>query len=300
MLAVERRNVPYRRSCTPVRLRDGRAIGVAEYGACDGAPVFYFHGFPASRLEARLASDAAARAGVRLIALDRPGYGESDPLPGRTIADWADDVAQVADRLGLDRFAIVGVSGGGPYALACGSALPHRVSAVAVVGGLGMLSPGSEATDFAWLPRMSFRLARDWPAASHALNRSLAGLVRRRPDLMLTLLAARMSSADRQVLDGEVIASLAASVSEALRRGADAATRELALYANPWNFSLDAIRAPCYLWYGEDDRTVPASVGRRLAAQLPGSRAVFLRDEGHFSLPLRHAQRILGALCEHR
>src|SRR5688572_28104051 len=118
-------------------LSDGRKVGIAEFGAPAGRPVVYCHGFPASRLEARLAHEAAKEVGARLIALDRPGYGLSDFQPGRRIGDWPRDVVEAADALGVQRFAMLGVSGGAPYALACAALLPERITALGVVCGLG-------------------------------------------------------------------------------------------------------------------------------------------------------------------
>ena len=107
-------------------LRDGRALGYAEYGDPGGIPGFYFHGHPGSRLEAQLADQAAVETGIRIIALDRPGYGRSDFQPGRRILDWPSDAAEVADQLGIGAVPVLGASGGGPYALACGYVLPER------------------------------------------------------------------------------------------------------------------------------------------------------------------------------
>jgi pimeloyl-ACP methyl ester carboxylesterase len=95
-------------------LRDGRRLGYAQYGQPDGEPIVYFHGHPGSRLEARLAHEPAAAPGLRVIALDRPGYGLSDFLPGRAITDWPADVTAAADALGIGRFSVAGASGGGP------------------------------------------------------------------------------------------------------------------------------------------------------------------------------------------
>src|SRR5215475_3198278 len=113
-----------------LRLADGRALGYAEFGDSGGEPFFYFHGHPGSRLEARFAESAATAAGVRIIALDRPGYGLSDWQPGRAILDWPADVTEAADLLGIGGFSVVGGSGGGPYALACAYRLPDRVRRV--------------------------------------------------------------------------------------------------------------------------------------------------------------------------
>ena len=119
-----------------VRLADGRALAYAEWGAPDGFPVFGFHGSPGSR-RTHLGEEAPRSADVRLILPDRPGFGLSDPQPGRALLDWPRDVAALADHLGVDRFAVYGFSGGGPYALACAWAMPERVTAAAVVGGEG-------------------------------------------------------------------------------------------------------------------------------------------------------------------
>src|SRR5262245_24684441 len=98
-----------------IRLKDGRLLGYAEYGASSGAPVIFFHGMPGARVEGALAHEAAARANVRLIVPDRPGYGLSDFQPRRRIIDWQRDVAELADALSLERFGVGGISGGGPY-----------------------------------------------------------------------------------------------------------------------------------------------------------------------------------------
>src|SRR5438046_6812360 len=120
-----------------LRLRDGRRLGYCEHGVRAGKPILYFHGWPGSRIEAQLAAPAARRYNARLIAVDRPGFGMSDFKAHRTLLDWPADVAELADTLGLDRFAVAGVSGGGPYALACARRIPDRLTSVIVVCGLG-------------------------------------------------------------------------------------------------------------------------------------------------------------------
>jgi pimeloyl-ACP methyl ester carboxylesterase len=282
-----------------VVLRDGRRIAIAEFGTPGGAVVLYFHGFPASRLEAQLVHRAAINQRVRLVAPDRPGFGYSD-FQQRALSQWPGDVAEVADALQLERFAILGVSGGAPFTLACAVALPSRVSAIALVAGLGMVSVAEDLARFDVVARVSFRLARSAPALSRTVNLGLAALLRWRPELLDTLLAADLSAPDREVLaDPEVAATLAASLREALRAGSEGASHELALLARPWDFDVRAVRVPCYLWHGEKDRTVPVEMTHRLAALIPECRATFLADEGHFSLPLRHAETVLRTLLQH-
>jgi len=111
-----------------IHLHDGRTLGYAEYGRADGKALFYFHGHPGARLEARFLAEQAAQTGIRLIGVDRPGMGQSSFQTGRRLLDWPDDVAELADSLQLDRFAVVGFSGGGPYALACAYKISHRLT----------------------------------------------------------------------------------------------------------------------------------------------------------------------------
>src|SRR6185312_7099010 len=111
-----------------VRLADGRTLACLQLGDPTGSPVLYFHGYPGSRLEARVAAVAAGQLGLRLLAVDRPGFGQSTFQPGRTVGAWAADVAALADQLAVGRFSVVSISGGAPYALACAALLPDRVA----------------------------------------------------------------------------------------------------------------------------------------------------------------------------
>jgi pimeloyl-ACP methyl ester carboxylesterase len=174
------------------------------------------------------------------------------------------------------------------------------VSAVAVLAGLGMTNVAEDLARFDVVARMSFRLARWAPALSRTVNRGLAAVLRWRPELLDTLLAADASAPDREVLaDPEVAATLAASLREALRAGSEGASHELGLLAQPWDFDVSAVRVPCYFWHGEEDCTVPVEMTRRIAALIPGCRATFLAGEGQFSLPLRHAETVLRTLLQH-
>jgi pimeloyl-ACP methyl ester carboxylesterase len=144
-------------------LGDGRKLGYAQCGRPDGEPFFYFHGHPGSRLEARFADRAAAEAGLRVIALDRPGYGLSDFQPGRLNTDWPAAVARATDLLRIGRFSVTGASGGGPYALACGWRLPDRVTRAAVISGVGPYQvPG--------ITRGMRRWTGTWPGRSRAAH----------------------------------------------------------------------------------------------------------------------------------
>jgi pimeloyl-ACP methyl ester carboxylesterase len=281
-----------------LQLGDGRRVGHAEYGAADGYPVIYCHGFPGSRFEAALAHDAARAVGARIIAFDRPGYGRSDVAPGRSIRAWTEDVAAAADRLGLARFAMLGISGGCPYALACAHLLRERVSATAVVCGLGPLAEAE-------LRRALFGATRavaffGWHAPqlfAPVYGRFLALAARQRPQYILELLSMASAEADRRVMQrAEVSGAIVGSIREALRGGAAPVIHDMHNYAQPWGFTPQQIAARVHLWHGEADLTVPVSIGRYLAERLPDCEARFLADEGHFSLPVEHAEEILRPL----
>ncbi len=263
-------------------LRDGRNLGFAVYGDPDGTPEFFLHGFPGSRLEARIADKVAARLGIRVIALDRPGFGLSDFKPGRTIADWPDDLVEAADILGADRFPVIGLSAGGPYAAACAFSIPHRLTSVAIVSGMGPLDtpgategmPRSGRVFFALAPRLPWitRLAMWWIGrqARHDAGR------------LLDKISAGLPPADKAVLARpEVRLTFRDDIAEAFRRGSRGPAWELSLLARPWGFRLEDIKMEVHIWHGEADMIVSPSMGRHLASAIPNSRVRFYPGEGH-------------------
>ncbi len=131
-----------------IRLRDGGRLGYAEWGDTDGRPLLYFHGWPGARVEGRLGAEVARAKGIRFIALDRPGMGLSDYQPRRTFVDWPIDVAELAAALGLDRFAVLGISGGGPYAAACAWKLSERLTGAGIARSRVSRGGGSDASRF--------------------------------------------------------------------------------------------------------------------------------------------------------
>ena len=271
-----------------VRLPGDRVIAIEEFGDPKGAPVLYFHGWPACRMEAGLIPNLP----VRLLALDRPGYGRSSPQPGRTLLDWTRDVAFVADRLGLPDFHIVGLSGGGPYAAACAWALPERVRSVALV------CPVPPA--YAVHPRAAglghlFRLGR-YPRVAHHIFGLARPLLKRRIITPRTVLG-RFPAADRSALSPPVMAALARVWREGFGRGIQGALSDAHVYARDWGFPLDGIRVPTSLWHGQEDTLIPASALAPFDA-IPGLRRHSVPNEGHFSLALRRAGEILAELTE--
>jgi pimeloyl-ACP methyl ester carboxylesterase len=280
-----------------LRLQDGRLLGYSIYGDPGGRPVFYFHGFPGSRLEARLADRVAARLGVRLIAVDRPGFGLSDFKPRRTIFDWPDDVTTIADHLGLARFATVGVSGGGPYAAACALRIPQRLTAAAIVCGLGPPDTPNGTDRMVRNNRLTLLLGRHLPWLASMFLRCSAYQLRRNPERMLRRIIGALPDADKAVVARpEIKTAIRDNIVEAFRRGSSGAACELSLYTRPWGFLLKDIALRVDLWHGEEDRSVPPTMGRYQALAMPNCRATFCPREGHFSLAINHMEAILRGL----
>jgi pimeloyl-ACP methyl ester carboxylesterase len=267
-----------------IQLADGRRIACAERGDPAGRPVFAFHGLPGSRLQQHPDAGIAAVRGARVIHVDRPGFGLSSPRPARTLASWAADVAAIADRLGLEKFAVSGVSGGGPFALACAALLGERVTRCAIVSGVG--PPGSMHDGRMTVPaRTALYLAAHAPWLMRGPLRAAARMGVRAPDRFIDRVVAHLAFEDRLALGrADVHAMFARDFVESVRQGVDALITDLRLEARPWDLPLDAIRAPVALWHGEDDHIVPPSATRHLAAVIPGARAHFLPGAGHFMI----------------
>ncbi len=265
-----------------LQLGDGRRLGYAQYGRPDGEPLLYFHGHPGSRLEARFAHQTAAEAGLRVIALDRPGYGLSDFQPGRVITDWPADVAEAADLLRISRFSVAGASGGGPYALACAWRLPGRVIQAAVISGVGPYQVPGVTRRMRWQNRVGFKWGSRWPALARALMRSMHRSILTRPERTIEALARAMSPVDAAVVRRpEVRDVLIADMTEAFRQGIQGAALDVVLLGKPWGFSLREIQPEVHLWQGEADTLVPPAMGKYQAAQIPRCHSTLLRGEGH-------------------
>jgi pimeloyl-ACP methyl ester carboxylesterase len=266
-----------------LRLRDGRTLGYAEYGAAAGTPVLVCHGSPGARLQARVAHAPALARGIRIIAPDRPGQGLSTGRQGRAIADWSDDVRELADALGLARFAVVGISGGGPYAAACAWRLAGRVSCAGIISGVVPGAGPDLASDLRRRGLGLLNLVLDMPWLLRAVMNLGAVPCRRLSRRIFELVRALAPPEDQPILRRpEVAAALSAGLREAFRTGGQGVADELLLLMRPWTVRLDEIRAPVRLWHGEADGIVPVAMGRYLARTIPDCRAEFIPGGGHY------------------
>lgn len=279
-----------------LRLSGGRRLGYAEYGDADGDPIFLFHGNPGSRLSWGLLPGSPFRPGLHLIAPDRPGFGLSDFQPGRTFADWPDDVVALGDALALTRFAVAGVSGGGPYALACAWQIQQRLTAVGVISSVGPLDAPQATEGMSRTNRVLFLLARRAPWLIRLNMKFLACLVRRSPDKLIKRLIFKMADVDKAIVTRpEIREFVRQDFPEAFRQGGRGSAYELTLYARPWPIRLERISMEVHLWQGEADSSVPPSMGRYLAGALPNCHATFIPNAGHLWI-VDHMDEVLSTL----
>lgn len=280
-----------------ITLQDGRILGYCEIGAARGKPVFYFHGFPGSRLEARLAEKMARETNIKLISIDRPGYGLSQYQSHRTFMDWSDDLTTLADDLGIDRFTVIGVSGGGPYAAACAWKIPERLKSVGIICGLGPLNIPNAMDEMVLTNRLGLHLAGRYPRFTSRLFRVVAFMLRNHSERLVRSLAAKVNEVDRDFLSREeTVSILASSFRESVRQSYIGPLHDLILYSRPWGFRLEDIGIQVHLWYGMRDVIVPPGMGHFMSNSIPHCRSHFFENEGHFSILLNRLEDIFGTL----
>lgn len=287
-------------SSSTVTTPDGRSLDVASSGDSGLPLVLYLHGTPEGHALRPAFAQAAAQVGVRLAAFARAGYAGSTRRPGRTVADVVGDVLAVVDALGAGSFAVVGASGGGPHALACG-ALADRCAAVATVAGVGPF--GAEGLDF--LAGMGEGNEVEFGAALEGeeplralLDPWRLDMVGAGPQGTFEAMASVLSRPDREVFSGEVAEQFHASTALALRDGVDGWLDDDLAFVAPWGFAPEDVAVPVQLWQGEQDLMVPPEHGRWLAARLPRCTPHLLPDDGHLTLLLRRPAEVLADLAD--
>jgi len=272
-------------------LKDGRILSYAEYGDPQGLPMIGFHGMPGSRLVMKAFGNTARVEGVRLIAPERPGYGFSSPDSRGTLLGYTDDVLSLADALGLERFVVLGASGGGPYALACAYRLPDRLELAAMVSGIGPLNIPGGLRGMASMNRRMFELGRIAPGIVGFL---LPRLIRSSLPSMNQHVQAGTSPVPS--LSPEVFAIMAADQAEAIRTGGKGIAYDIKNYWHPWNINFAEIKLKVMLWHGEADDLAPVALARQVASLLSNCSATFFPGEGHADAWLMHDREIMQAI----
>ena len=276
----------------------GRRVGWLELGDAKDRAVFVFHGTPGSSVQVSSDDGPIRAARVRFIAVDRPGYGDSTFQRDRRLADWASDVARLADHLEIERFSVVGISGGGPHAAACARFLPDRIRAAGIVSGVGPLAdPGSE-DGMVIFNRLIVRLARRSHHLVYPLFAVSGFIFRRWPEMALRAASGQMPIADVAIMDRPAVKSAyVESYRHASSTSARTAAQDFSLFTRDWGFRLEDITTPVHVWHGDDDQNVPISHGRLQAQRIPGARMHDCPGEGHL-LILDRLEEILRTVTQ--
>lgn len=268
---------------TFIRLSDGRRLSYAETGPRGGAAVVYCHGAIGTPLGRSVDLDRiAAGLGIRHVSVNRPGVGGSDRAPGRTILEFAADLAALADALEIERFSLVGVSAGGPYALAAARELPDRIDRVAVCSSLSPLCELHRTPGMQRRIRFALRVLASAPRACAALGDAFLPLVRRHPELLSGIIAAHAAPGEREQLSrAEERSAVSAAFLEATDGGVAGLIEDYLVYASSWGFAPGEVHAEVHLWHGAGDPLVPIDHALQLAVALPSCRVFLDPDEGH-------------------
>ncbi len=281
-----------RSTTTTVTLPDGRRLAYREHGDPTGSPLLYCHGLPGS---AALSLDPGALAAhrVRLITVERPGFGGSDPRPGRTLLDVAADVGCLADTLDIDTFGVLGASAGAPSALACARSFGDRVCGVGLVSGIGPLFTHPEFDEV--LPeqqQLLLPIARDDIDAAlalvHEVAAPFAAAWAEDPVAAFEGWAGEWPDSDRLALlaDRELWMEV---LDATYGNGAGTFVDEVGSTFGPWGFELTEVGQTVHMWHGELDDMAPVEVARHVADTLPDARLTVYPDEGHVLAEVHHA-----------
>ncbi|MNW43996.1 Proline iminopeptidase [compost metagenome] len=234
-------------------LKDKRHLGYAEYGASDGLPLFVFHGSPGSRLLFEIEDDVAIDLNLRMISVDRPGYGLSDRQKNRTFRDWPLDLLELASHLQIDKFGVAGISGGAPYAIACAEMIPEKLRGVFLISPPSWINMSNHKEKMNRINRIGFTLSKSCP-------------------VILSLLYKAMNVRSKKVNDVQLI--------EAFRQGVKESVIETRMITEPWGINFAQVNAPISIWHGEDDDSAPLGGAKWLSTKLSNSE-IHIVKAGH-------------------
>ncbi|MBJ7339149.1 alpha/beta hydrolase [Mycolicibacterium sp.] len=281
-----------------VAVGDDRQIGFAEFGDPKGRAVFWLHGTPGARRQIPVEARAyAERHHIRLIGIDRPGIGSSTPFQYRNVLAFAEDLRTIADVLGIDELGIIGLSGGGPYTLACAAAMPDRVVVAGVLGGVaptkgpdaiggGLMGFGSTMAPLMPVVGLPLRLAAV----------SLIRLVRPLGSRAVDMYGMVSPAGDRALLARpEFKAMFLDDLLNGSRKQMAAPFADVVVFAKDWGFRLDEVKVPVRWWHGDKDHIVPFAHGEHVVSRLPDAQLYELPGESHLA-GLGYAEDILENL----
>lgn len=279
-----------------IRLKDGRKLGFLECGDPKGHPVFYFHGFPGSRLQASDFHEIAKTQRCRFFGIDRPGMGLSTFNKKYTILNWSQDLIVLANHLEIDKFSIVGHSGGAPFVMACAYTIPERLSGAAIVSGMAPTTLPESKIGMALGLRAINLLVRNIPGFAFLLMKVQQRMMLK-PKIFNQFIQ-KLPLSDRIVLqDINRISSMMDTMVESFKQGVHGPAQEMRLVLKPWGFDLEKVTYPVTIWQGKLDAQVPLSHADVYKTRLPHARVRLFEQEAHISTLYNHMEEILESIC---
>ena len=269
-----------------ILLKDGRKLGFHQYGDWRGYPIIALHGTPGSRIWFEENDPISLELGIRLITIDRPGYGLSDKKNKRTITCFNSDINELIEKLELKQFSIFGVSGGGAYALAFASINDPNLYKAGMVASVFEFEGGRPPKAMCRPNRIGFFLAKYFPWMLRFNFNQQKKLLEENPDLYIRSSqkhTSHLSTSDREImLNEDASKSMARHLKEAFRNSAEEAVSELKLLGSSWGFSPSEVKIPIEVWHGTSDTLSPISGLRRYIEKIPISNTHFINEKGHF------------------
>jgi pimeloyl-ACP methyl ester carboxylesterase len=288
-------SAPVREARQTISLPDGRKLAWTAFGADDGPAVLVLDG-PGSRAMPRVASPIAGELGIRIVAPDRPGFGDSDPSPVRSHRAVADDLLVLMDELGHERFGVIAQSGGTPFAL--GVAASERVTGLAFVGAIVPLGEPGAIDDVSGPMRTMFRVAKRAPFLLGPMLGAAGRSARKDPATMAKKYAADLPSADKAVLDDPAMWAIHERGTWEALESPKGFAREARMLARPWDVDPKDVVAPVELWVGERDPVHPPSMARELARRLGGAPVHVVPDAATFGCVTVYGDVLRAAVRE--
>ncbi len=284
--SVRQENQPMKDCAIP--LSDGRRLGFIDYGDPDGLPIFLLHGTPGSRIFGLENEPLISEEALRIITPERPGYGLSSPLENRSISGYSRDIEELANYLGIRKFHVAGVSGGGPYVLACASNLPDRVVSAILIASASPMQTEGFFRGMSVGNKIAFLVSGYVPWLLKPLYQYAVHHYRKNPEKMLKGLMPHLCDWDKAVVEGIIqkgkLDGMVEHIREAYRQGYAAAYTDLYLVSRSWGIDFAEISCPIFLWHGESDTLVPISPAKAFSKTLPNCRFHAIAGAGHLLL----------------
>ncbi|MEM9327612.1 MAG: alpha/beta hydrolase [Bacteroidota bacterium] len=268
------------------KLQDGRRLGFCQYGDLAGFSVFGLHGLPGSRKWFTDDNETAQSLGIRLITVDRPGFGISDPKSNRSFLDFGDDIHELAGSFGIEKYSVFGISGGGPYAAACAFQHPGAIHRRGLISTVNRFENGNPPSEMAAENRSVFTLSKRFPWLLKLMLKQQKKIIEAQPERYVRAIMRNtnhLCASDRLIMEQRDTAEfMLTHMGEAFRGGVEGTVFEARLFTRDWGFDIKDIEVPIELWHGREDTLSPFGPVQRLGDDIQEGNRHFIEGKGHF------------------